>query len=617
MYVVTFYSYKGGVGRTMALVNTAASLAKRGQRVLVVDFDLEAPSLPSYKLFEKAGNNIGVVDYVSAYRNTGVAPVVEDHIVECHVDDTPIWVMPAGMHTEPSYAEKLNDIDWKDLYERQDGYLFFEDLKQQWMAFDGKGFDYVLIDSRTGHTDVGGICTRHLPDAVSIMFLPNHQNITGLKPIVANIRQENESRTDKIDIHITPSNVPDLDDENEILSKLLNNAADDLNLTDSFPNIIHHYQSLDILTRNLFNLTRPNTTLAKELEELRLRIIGRNFEDKEGALYSLQKIPAQLDKARRNGKDEIRSKLREEVLAILSFHEGDGEIAFAAAAAFNSIGDRSEELNALNVTVNAGYELDRARLKRGFAHFVSNDIDSATADLRYLLASETASVFELLPALQILQRFNDTWEDDVKVAFDRPDNQYSTLFAMMSYCNSFRKAAPVLAERMSRLAKSDQLTAGERSEAQNHAILSLIAAKRFDDAISMLNLCEVEHPLERRVHHVFNRAMASWGSQGLPNKELFLELIQHDAMQKAGLDVNSHQCLAISYAVQEDFSSSKRELDLARAALKPGSKPFSCWSYLYASSDDLAIHFDEMEALIAESTLPTPPFFERSKETMH
>nr|WP_193241857.1 AAA family ATPase [Streptomyces phaeolivaceus] len=38
--VITFYSFKGGTGRTMALVNTAWILASNGLRVLVVDWDL-------------------------------------------------------------------------------------------------------------------------------------------------------------------------------------------------------------------------------------------------------------------------------------------------------------------------------------------------------------------------------------------------------------------------------------------------------------------------------------------------------------------------------------------------------------------------------------------------
>lgn len=41
--IVTFYSYKGGTGRTMALANTAWILAANGKRVLAVDWDLEAP----------------------------------------------------------------------------------------------------------------------------------------------------------------------------------------------------------------------------------------------------------------------------------------------------------------------------------------------------------------------------------------------------------------------------------------------------------------------------------------------------------------------------------------------------------------------------------------------
>jgi len=43
MLRVTFYSYKGGVGRTLALLNVAALLAEHGRRVLIVDLDLEAP----------------------------------------------------------------------------------------------------------------------------------------------------------------------------------------------------------------------------------------------------------------------------------------------------------------------------------------------------------------------------------------------------------------------------------------------------------------------------------------------------------------------------------------------------------------------------------------------
>ena len=46
--IVTFYSYKGGVGRSMALANVAVLLGQRRQRILVVDWDLEAPGVERY-----------------------------------------------------------------------------------------------------------------------------------------------------------------------------------------------------------------------------------------------------------------------------------------------------------------------------------------------------------------------------------------------------------------------------------------------------------------------------------------------------------------------------------------------------------------------------------------
>src|SRR5712691_1582485 len=46
--IITFYSYKGGTGRTMTLANVAWILASNGKRVLAIDWDLEAPGLHRY-----------------------------------------------------------------------------------------------------------------------------------------------------------------------------------------------------------------------------------------------------------------------------------------------------------------------------------------------------------------------------------------------------------------------------------------------------------------------------------------------------------------------------------------------------------------------------------------
>ncbi len=69
--IITFYSYKGGTGRSMALANTACLLAERlassSQKVLMMDWDLEAPGLHRFftaqlEIVEHA-DRPGIIDY--------------------------------------------------------------------------------------------------------------------------------------------------------------------------------------------------------------------------------------------------------------------------------------------------------------------------------------------------------------------------------------------------------------------------------------------------------------------------------------------------------------------------------------------------------------------------
>ena len=67
MFTVTFYSFKGGVGRTLALMNVAAELAKTGNNVAVLDFDLEAPGLNTFECFKDDLSKLGLLDFIANY----------------------------------------------------------------------------------------------------------------------------------------------------------------------------------------------------------------------------------------------------------------------------------------------------------------------------------------------------------------------------------------------------------------------------------------------------------------------------------------------------------------------------------------------------------------------
>src|SRR4051794_23443603 len=84
--IVTFYSFKGGVGRTLALANVGVVLAQGGHRVLVVDFDLEAPGLTRYLENVFGGGlqlNCGLLELLERQREEGdAADFLSENTVE-------------------------------------------------------------------------------------------------------------------------------------------------------------------------------------------------------------------------------------------------------------------------------------------------------------------------------------------------------------------------------------------------------------------------------------------------------------------------------------------------------------------------------------------------------
>lgn len=607
MFVVTFYSYKGGVGRTMALVNTAVALSRLGRRVLVVDFDLEAPGLPSYQTFQSAECERGLVDYVNSYRATGIAPNASEFIAPCDVEGRKVWLMPAGRHTQRGYTEALNAIDWHHLYEHQDGYLMFEDLKQQWSRYDGHGFDYVLIDSRTGHTDVGGICTRQLPDAVVVMFLPNDQNIAGLVPIVGGIRAENKNRANKIKLLFCPSNVPNLDDEKEILKSLLKEASGKLRYPIDEAKIIHHYSSLELLAQPAFVISRPNSQLAKEYENLRVAIVAQNFSDPEGAIAALQRMPERLERARNLRSDSVRYDLRAQAIEIRALHPQNGEIAYLAARVFSDIGDQEEELVSVSAAIELGHEINRSRLARALLHSVANRREDAISDLKEVLASPTATIFELGPALQFIARIEDDWTDSVEIALNRPDTEFRTVLALSTFVQTVRGGLPVLGRRMERSISSTALDDTERGRALNIAILCCIGSGQFSRAMDLIG-----QPLESKARSVvneFNFAVAQWGETGRVPKDSFRLFVKQFSRPDAARNANERQCLALALSVLGHADLAKAELEAARGRLNSGEIVFSCWRYLNVTGDEMKEDIDEMEARLDRNEPLKPPFF--------
>ena len=183
--VCTFYSYKGGVGRSMALANVAVLLARLGQKVLVIDWDLEAPGLEQYfGPHHRATRRTipGLVDFIASY---GAERPLEWR--ECLLRATipkgeTVHILHAGRE-DPEYSDRLRSVNWDQLFEKGFG-RYIENIRNEWK----REYDYVFIDSRTGITDIGGICSILLPDYLLSLFTTNEQSVLGVKDAMTRAR---------------------------------------------------------------------------------------------------------------------------------------------------------------------------------------------------------------------------------------------------------------------------------------------------------------------------------------------------------------------------------------------------------------------------------------------
>ena len=193
--IVTFYSYKGGVGRTLALANVGVLLAKRRKRVLLMDWDLEAPGLDRYFqpfLPEGFSPDQGVIHLLHQAMN-GEEPNWKSHVKEVVVssadpsagEQVALSVIPSGV-ASPDYGEKVRAFSWPSFVRDREGGLILEKWRDEWK----KEYDFVLVDSRTGITDTGGVCTILLPDFLVLVFTANDQSFEGALGILNSIQHE-------------------------------------------------------------------------------------------------------------------------------------------------------------------------------------------------------------------------------------------------------------------------------------------------------------------------------------------------------------------------------------------------------------------------------------------
>nr|WP_314498877.1 AAA family ATPase [uncultured Chryseobacterium sp.] len=201
--IITFYSYKGGVGRSMALSNIAYELTKRNKRVLIIDWDLEAPGIERYfSDFEIENSSEGLLQLLMSYKKHENINY-NNYLWKIFTSSKyPISLLHSGRENDPAkYSTSLQDFNWNIFFSEYNGGRHLEVLREELK----KDFDFVLIDSRTGLSDSSGICTILMPDILIPMFTANYQSLFGIRDIVKYIENARQKlNVDRMILTVLP-----------------------------------------------------------------------------------------------------------------------------------------------------------------------------------------------------------------------------------------------------------------------------------------------------------------------------------------------------------------------------------------------------------------------------
>ncbi len=323
MRTITFYSYKGGVGRSLLVANAAKYLSTLGKSVFALDLDLEAPGL-LYK-FELGPDAIhsastrGVVDILANFIKSGNFPnSLEEYSSTLTATNGAgeIRLMQAGTAPDASYWQCLSQINWFEILYGANpvGVPFFLELKERIRSEYNP--DFLLIDARTGITEMGGIATTVLPDIVVCLALASIEHLEGLRAVMRGITRTAAREGTPIKLLAVISRLPIR--SNEDLE--LNNALAFLNepIRDEIPGLrleeaiaLHSEPLLDVeeqllvggknsphdlpLLRDylrLFSKMIPAEDIRPHVGKLVQQAVGRLLDDPDQAQSELEALTA-------------------------------------------------------------------------------------------------------------------------------------------------------------------------------------------------------------------------------------------------------------------------------------------------------------------------------------
>jgi cellulose biosynthesis protein BcsQ len=181
--IVSFYSFKGGVGRTTTLGIIARQLARLGHHVVVMDLDLEAPGLGR---FFDVKTDRGVLDLLSAHAAAGTIDLEDPELYSAMIEEGKgrVTVYPVGP-MDWSYVERLACLDYAPRASAEPSAVeaalraILGDVKRRVKP------DYIFLDARAGLHDLGGLSLHALAHVDVLVGRASRATLDGFQLVLA------------------------------------------------------------------------------------------------------------------------------------------------------------------------------------------------------------------------------------------------------------------------------------------------------------------------------------------------------------------------------------------------------------------------------------------------
>ncbi len=183
--IIAVHSYKGGTGKTLVSINLAATLARLGKRVCLMDLDFRAPSLDTFFGFEKV--EAWLNDYLNG--TCKIEKVLID-ISDRITGGGELFVGLADPSTEAIREMSAKDRNWEM---KALGRL----LALRNSLLNDEGFDYIVFDTSPGlqYSSINAIVSA---DVVIVASTFDRSDVNGTRRMLRELYDLFEKKTDII-----------------------------------------------------------------------------------------------------------------------------------------------------------------------------------------------------------------------------------------------------------------------------------------------------------------------------------------------------------------------------------------------------------------------------------